>query len=59
MAESKRKSQRKSAPKIDESAEPTGIKKVLQNPIVLLVLVILFTLAVVGAIWGVAQFLSG
>jgi membrane-bound ClpP family serine protease len=53
------KSRRKSAPKVDESAEPTGIKKALQNPVIILVLVILGVLALIGAIWGLAEFLSG
>lgn len=60
MAEQKtRQSKRKAPPKVDETAEPTGIRKALENPIVILLIVIVSVLLLLFGIWALARFLSG
>lgn len=54
-----RKSKRKAPPKVDETAEPTGLKKLLENPIVILVFIIVVIILLLLGIWGLAEFLSG
>lgn len=61
MAERKspdKKSRRKSAPKEDD-AEPTGFRKMVENPVIILVFVIVLVILLLAGIWGLAAFLSG
>ena len=58
MAETERKSKRKAPPREDDS-EPTGLRKAIANPIVILGIIIVVVILLVLGIWGLAGWLSG
>lgn len=58
MAETDRKSKRKAPPKVDEDAEPTGFRKLAQNPWFILIMIAVTVAFLVIGIFALSQFLS-
>lgn len=54
-----RKSKPRHTRKGGEDDEPEGFEALKQNPVFLLVMIILFIIVLVGGIYALAQFLSG